>query len=710
MSYLYNQTLQQNACFDPKTIVTPEVIPTPEPSRSKSPSPLTIESRPVPPVSTSLGTTQSITLLGLILVVGLFRFAPGVAGILTKKWKKRMKGVYGEGGEGDGECSGCVHSYDILVVLSDTGEAVVENVRHEDILFFSDIHYKQKQQLVSSETSRGHVGVRDRDTVWMMNNTGHLLAVGLQVYFSDRYGCLSAGDAGCAKGHGEEEGINIFTVNGDGRSRNRSSALSRGHVVDGEIVSGSKKLKKGGGEVRRVVSSAVVFKNPHADDRRGEGEGDGGASVSVESIPMADAAIYQGTIIFASAAVPSKSLLFSLEDRAANPRRVKHIAVESAFCNGSDAGRHHRPTHIGHRDLSCSRSPSQSPSRSGGDSNPPARRPRSKQLRREKEIGRNKGEEKKGRKVVPYSAASGVHEEGSQAVDGSRYYRDDAIGQGQGQSRRCVNKIQYLDSRGASGELVSIDIAALTLNRNPNRDRHRDSRLSHDLPFVGPVVQRIVRKERDRGMKGRSGLVVLPSNRNRSSDVYDSRHGFGSDVSSGGSDAHANADDDVQNEDQNEGEYQRAMRKQREREKEGGQQQRGERMRGGRERAENREKRRQRRNSALDNFTTMSSLTNRFSTSESIDSSHSSLTSSPSSSSSSSGSSRETSAVNNDACSPDHNVGTIAFREGERRAYIFTSLLFIYLFTIILHLSLVLLFLSLPFLSMLLVAVISQPG
>lgn len=711
VSYLNNQTLQQNACYDPKAIVAPIVFPTPEPSKSKNPSPLVADENPAPSVSTSLSTTRSITLLGLILIVGFFRFSPGAAGLVSKKWKKNMKGVYGGGGGGG--FTGCAHCYDILVVLSDTEEVLVENVRHEDIFFLSDTPHDQQLEPEASEISSSHSHGGVKDTVWMMNNTGHLLTAGLQVHFSDRYGCLSAGNA---KGHKEDEGINIFTVNGEGRSR--SSSRSGRLLDDGEISSGStKRLKKGerADTVRRVVSSVGVRKHLH-DDGKSEG---GEASVYTESVAMPDVAMYRGIIIAARAAdVQSKSEMFSLDHRTAHPRRVKHIAVESASFSGSDAGRHRkgrpctvipdmlRPTPISGFNRSSSHSLSLSISRSRCDSDPSARLVRlahSKEVRREKEIGREKGKEKKGRKVLPYSGGSG-----EQGVECSRNNRVDA----HKQSRRCVHKLRYSDSRGASGELVSIDIAALAFNRDIGRNPNRDSR---DLPFVGPVVGHRRIKERGLGIERMSrSPTTLPSQCNSNSDVSHSSEGSGSDVSSDGKDVHANADDNNNDDDDEEGKHEHpsnAKKRQRELEQQ--------RLRGELTREKRREKREKGkegtashpRNLPLHNFTTLSSLTNCFSDSDSESySSHSStLTSAPSSSSSES--SRAPPVLTKTAPSPNNkftsnsNFDSNSLREGERKlssneGHIKTTLSYccsnIFLVNIF-HRSCILLFLSFPF-------------
>lgn len=94
----------------------------------------------------------------IVLLIWLLRFVPSFIGVLRKKGKKDT------------------HLYDILVVINDSEEAILKNIRHQDIAFFRRI-------LDKSEKDPKH-------SRWTMNDTSELLEKRFEVQFFDQYDLL----------------------------------------------------------------------------------------------------------------------------------------------------------------------------------------------------------------------------------------------------------------------------------------------------------------------------------------------------------------------------------------------------------------------------------------------------------------------------------------------------------------------------------------
>ena len=142
----------------PVFTITPTPTPTSQPSSTPSllptatPTFLLITPKLAPQVSGSF-----IGLLAIILLIAVLRFHTSMlAMIMIKKEEK----------EG--------HLYDILVVLNDDEEAVIENIRHKDIIFFRSTAILD--------------GCPSED--WTMNTTGEVFERRFEVQFYDQFDLL----------------------------------------------------------------------------------------------------------------------------------------------------------------------------------------------------------------------------------------------------------------------------------------------------------------------------------------------------------------------------------------------------------------------------------------------------------------------------------------------------------------------------------------
>ena len=118
--------------------------------------------------------------IGFLTIVGLIwflRFYPSIVGLMVKKEKK------------------IGHLYDILVVISEDEEAILENIRHQDIAF-----YRETSMESGAEPPE-----------WVMNTTSDCLEKRFEVQFLDHYDLL--GQSGPSE---EEESSNVgHSVTGD---------------------------------------------------------------------------------------------------------------------------------------------------------------------------------------------------------------------------------------------------------------------------------------------------------------------------------------------------------------------------------------------------------------------------------------------------------------------------------------------------------------
>jgi hypothetical protein len=156
VSFIVNETAQHTPCIDAAVVVVPvntKRVPTGQPTAQPTYSP-TFRTL-APSLIQSLSTNRSLGLLAVVLLVGLVRLSPLLSAYISKTERPKA-----------------CHLYDILVILSEEEEAVIENIRHDDIMYFE-------------EASKG-----DTAPVWMMNSSPQILMKGMQVQFTDRHALL----------------------------------------------------------------------------------------------------------------------------------------------------------------------------------------------------------------------------------------------------------------------------------------------------------------------------------------------------------------------------------------------------------------------------------------------------------------------------------------------------------------------------------------
>ena len=142
------------------TSISNPVVTSSQPSQRPSGAPTSVPSNQPTPAPHALVTSGFIGFLCMILLVGLLRFHPiATAYFAVKK------------GEKEG------HLYDILMVLNDDEEAIIENIRHEDIVLFRRTNCENENQSYT----------------WMMNATSDLLEKRFEVQFLDQYDLLGLG-------------------------------------------------------------------------------------------------------------------------------------------------------------------------------------------------------------------------------------------------------------------------------------------------------------------------------------------------------------------------------------------------------------------------------------------------------------------------------------------------------------------------------------
>ena len=136
----------------------PSRAPTVQQSESPTQQPTEVKSK--------LVTSGFIGFICIVLLIAVLRFHPAFAALfVVAKDKKRG------------------NLYDILVVLSEDEEAILENIRHEDIAFF------RRTDITDEAQSLG----------WMMNATSDLLQKRFEVQFLDQYDLL--GQSGLDDSH-----------------------------------------------------------------------------------------------------------------------------------------------------------------------------------------------------------------------------------------------------------------------------------------------------------------------------------------------------------------------------------------------------------------------------------------------------------------------------------------------------------------------------
>lgn len=136
------------------TISSPGVKDATQPSSSPSGQPTSVPSYQPTLAVHGIVTSGFIGFICIILLIAFLRFHPLVTALFAVK-KEESEG----------------HLYDILVVLNEDEEAIVENIRHEDIAFF-------RRTNVENET---------QSYTWMMNATSDILEKRFEVQFFDQY-------------------------------------------------------------------------------------------------------------------------------------------------------------------------------------------------------------------------------------------------------------------------------------------------------------------------------------------------------------------------------------------------------------------------------------------------------------------------------------------------------------------------------------------
>ena len=131
--------------------------------------------QPPTPYYMSTERNRLYGILAIILFTGMLRLLPAIIDCsVSKKSPKRG------------------HLYDILVVLNNTQEAVLQNIRHEDIAYYRSVTSVIDETLVYE---------------WTMNNMPAPLEKRVEVHFLDQYDLLGhSGARDTAAGEGEGEG------------------------------------------------------------------------------------------------------------------------------------------------------------------------------------------------------------------------------------------------------------------------------------------------------------------------------------------------------------------------------------------------------------------------------------------------------------------------------------------------------------------------
>ena len=136
------------------------VVTSSQPSQRPSGMPTSVPTNQPTLASHGIVTSGFIGFLCMILLIVLLRFHPIVTAFFAAK---------------KGEKEG--HLYDILMVLNEDEEAIIENIRHEDIVLFRRTNCDNDNQSYT----------------WMMNATSEILEKRFEVQFLDQYDLLGQG-------------------------------------------------------------------------------------------------------------------------------------------------------------------------------------------------------------------------------------------------------------------------------------------------------------------------------------------------------------------------------------------------------------------------------------------------------------------------------------------------------------------------------------
>ena len=136
------------------------VVTSSQPSQRPSGMPTSVPTNQPTLAPHAIVTSGFIGFLCMILLIALLRFHPIVTAFFAVK---------------KGEKEG--HLYDILMVLNEDEEAIIENIRHEDIVLFRRTNCDNDNQSYT----------------WMMNATSEILEKRFEVQFLDQYDLLGQG-------------------------------------------------------------------------------------------------------------------------------------------------------------------------------------------------------------------------------------------------------------------------------------------------------------------------------------------------------------------------------------------------------------------------------------------------------------------------------------------------------------------------------------
>ena len=136
------------------------VVTSSQPSQRPSGMPTSVPTNQPTLAPHAIVTSGFIGFLCMILLIALLRFHPIVTAFFAVK---------------KGEKEG--HLYDILMVLNEDEEAIIENIRHEDIVLFRRTNCDNDNQSYT----------------WMMNATSEILEKRFEVQFFDQYDLLGQG-------------------------------------------------------------------------------------------------------------------------------------------------------------------------------------------------------------------------------------------------------------------------------------------------------------------------------------------------------------------------------------------------------------------------------------------------------------------------------------------------------------------------------------
>ena len=145
------------------TVLTPAVTsqpssrPSGQPNSSPTSQPSMMPESPISIPSSVIGTGSFMGILSLIILIGVLRFNSSMSALLLQKKDEKE-----------------IHLYNILVVLNDYEEAILENIRHDDIIFFRETEF------IDESTSND----------WIMNTTTDVLERRFEVQFYDQYDLL----------------------------------------------------------------------------------------------------------------------------------------------------------------------------------------------------------------------------------------------------------------------------------------------------------------------------------------------------------------------------------------------------------------------------------------------------------------------------------------------------------------------------------------